>query len=172
METWDAMRSRRNVRSYQDRQIDDADLRRILEAARRAPSSSNEQRWDFVVVTDKTRLERLSQVWRGAAHIPGSAATIALVAPEAEEARVRESIQYDLGQVTMTIMIAAADLGIGTGHSSVHDQDAAREVLGFPEGYFCAWLIGLGYPADRPLRPIVNPTRRPFEDVVHFEEWS
>jgi len=171
METWEAIRSRRNVRSYEDRPIDEADLRRILEAGRRTSSSSNKQRWDFVAVTDKGRLQRLGDVWQGARHIPGSAATIALIAPDESEARVRESIQYDLGQLTMTMMLAATDLGIGTAHSAVGDQDVAREVLGFPEGRFCAWMIGLGYPADRPLRPISNPDRRPYDDVVHLETW-
>ena len=33
------------------------------------------------------------------------------------------------------MMLAAADLGIGSGHSSVGDQDAARRILGFPEGH-------------------------------------
>lgn len=171
METFDAIRARRNVRSYEPREIDESALIQILEAGRRTPSSRNEQRWDFVVVTERDRLERLSNVWRGAAHVAHSAVTIALVAPEVDEARVQQSIAYDLGQVTMAIMVAAADLGIGSGHSSVHDQDVAREVLGFPVGYRCAWLIGLGYPTDRPLRPINRPNRRPLDEVVHREVW-
>lgn len=171
METWEAIRSRRNVRTYTDEPIEDEHLTRILEAARRTPSSKNEQRWDFVVVRDKDRLERLSQIWQGARHIPGSAATIALVGPDPEEPRIRESIAYDMGQVTMSIMLAAADLGIGSGHSSAHDVELGREVLGLPEGHRIWWLIGLGYPSDRPLRPIENPRRRPLEDVVHHETW-
>ena len=109
METWDAIRSRRNVRTFTDRPVGTADLERILEAARRTPSSSNRQRWDFVVVTDRERLRRLAGVWRGAGHIAGSAATVALIAPQADDPHIRESIQYDLGQVTMSVMLAAAD---------------------------------------------------------------
>jgi nitroreductase len=171
MDTWDTIRSRRNVRQYQDRPLGEDDLRQVLEAARRTPSSSNDQRWDFVVVQDRDRLLRLAEVWQGARHIGGSAATIALIAPDESGPQVRESIAYDLGQVTMSIMIAAADLGIGTGHSSVRDQEIARDVLGFPEGHMCGWLIGMGYPADRPLRPIRKPARRDFDDVVHWETW-
>src|SRR5688572_5996300 len=118
METWDAIRSRRNVRSYEDRPVSDGDLERILEAGRRTPSSSNEQRWDFVVVRDPARLERLSHIWQGARHVPGSAVTFALVGPDPTEPRLRESIAYDMGQLTMSMMLAAADLGIGSGHSS------------------------------------------------------
>ena len=171
METMDAIRARRNVREYLDRDIADEDLARIFEAARRTPSSRNEQRWDLVVVRDRDRLRRLSAIWQGARHIPGSAATIALVGPDPEEPRVRESIAYDMGQLTMSITLAAADLGIGSGHSSAHNVDVGREVLELPEGQRVWWLIGLGYPVDRPLRPIENPKRRPLEDIVHYETW-
>lgn len=171
METWDAIRSRRNVRQYLERPIPEDGMEQILEAARRSPSSNNKQRWDFVVVSDSERLERLARVWRGASHVARSAATIALVAPMAEDPGDRESIQYDLGQLTMSIMLAAADQGVGSGHAAVKDQDLARELLGLPDDHFCAWLIALGYPADRPLDPIDQPDRRPFEDVVHLGAW-
>ena len=54
----------------------------------------------------------------------------------------------------MSIMLAAADLGIGSAHAGVHDQELARRLLGVPEDRFCAVLITLGTPADRPLTPI------------------
>jgi nitroreductase len=171
METWDAIRARRNVRAYSDRPLDPADVDRILEAGRRAPSASNRQRWDFVLVTDRDQLAELGTVWQGARHIPGSQATIVLVIPEPDSDRFLVIDRFDLGQATMAMMIAAADLGIGSGHSSVGDQEAARRILGVPEGYVCAAMIGLGYPADRPLAPLRKPDRRPFDDVVHRGTW-
>ena len=171
MESWDAIRARRNVRAYSDRPLDPADVDRILEAGRRAPSASNRQRWDFVLVTDRDRLAELGTVWQGARHIPGSQATIVFVIPEPDSERFLVIDRFDLGQATMAMMIAAADLGIGSGHSSVGDQEAARRILGIPEGYLCAVMIGLGYPEDRPLAPLRNPDRRPFDDVVHREKW-
>jgi nitroreductase len=171
VETWDAIRSRRNVRSYAEGAIAPQDLDQVLEAARRTPSASNQQAWDFVVCTDREQLAQLAEVWRGARHVAGSAATIALVAPVPGDARTRDLVQYDLGQATMSIMLAAADLGIGSAHASVRDQELARRLLGFPDDRFCAWLVALGVPADRPLRPIRRPNRRPFEDVVHRGRW-
>ena len=171
METWDAIRSRRNVRSYADEAIAPKDLDQILEAGRRTPSAGNQQAWDFVVCTDREQLAQLAKVWRSAGHVARSAATIALIAPNTQEARSRDLVQYDLGQATISIMLAAADLGIGSAHSAVSDQELARRLLGFPEDRFCAWLITLGVPADRPLRPIARPNRRPFEDVVHRGHW-
>ena len=81
------------------------------------------------------------------------------------------SINYDLGQATMSIMLTAADLGIGSCHSAVTEYDLAREILGLPEDRQCAWLISLGYPADRPLRPQLKPNRRPFDEVVRRGHW-
>ncbi len=171
MQTWDAIRARRNVRSYTSQPVDRADLDRILEAGRRAPSARNWQPWDFVVVTGRGELTELARVWRGAGHVAQSAATIALVAPVLEDELRREGLRYDLGQATMNIMLEAADLGIGSGHASVADQDLARQLLGFPGDRFLAYLIALGYPADRPLAPIARPDRRPFEEVVHWGRW-
>jgi nitroreductase len=171
METWDAIRARRNVRQYTEVEIPREDLERILEAGRRAPSASNWQPWHFVVVSDREALSELAKVWQGARHVPGSAATIALVAAQPDEDRRIRVLQYDLGQVTANIMLAAADLGIGSGHSSVLDQEQAQRVLGFPDGHSCYYLIALGYPADRPLRPTKAPNRKPLEEITHWGTW-
>jgi nitroreductase len=171
METWDAIRARRNVRQYTDRPIAREDLERILDAGRRTPSAGNWQPWNFVVVEDREQLSELSRVWRGAGHVARSAATIAIVAANPEDDRQRDLLQYDLGQATANIMLAAADLGIGSGHSAVADQEQARRVLGYPDGYFCVYLVALGYPADRPLRPLMRPDRRSVDEVVHWARW-
>lgn len=171
METWDAIRARRNVRSFEDRPLPAADLDRILEAGRRAPSSRNWQPWDFIVVTDRDQLVELAKVWRGAGHVASSAATVALVLPASTDAGERARAQYDLGQATITMLIAAADLGIGSGHTAVEDQELARELLGFPDDHYAAYLLAFGYPADGPLRPLSRLNRRPFNDVVHRGRW-
>lgn len=171
MEAWDAIRARRNVRQYQPNPIPEDALNRIAEAGWRAPSAKNRQPWDFVIVTDRDQLQELSTVWKGAGHIAGAAAAIALVMPIPPDDRRVVTDNYDVGQATMAMMIAATDLGIGAGHSSVGDQDKARAILGVPDGHLVAFLLGLGYPADRPLNPIRKPNRRPFAEVVHHGRW-
>ena len=169
MQTWDAITSRRNVRSFDGRPIAAADLDQILEAGRRSPSSQNWQPWEFVVVTDPDRLGELSGVFRGAHHVAGSAATIAVVGP-AEENEFRRA-QFDLGQAVMSMMLAAADLGIGSCHAGVADLPLAQRLLGLPADRDFALLISLGYPAGRPLTPVRSPDRRPFGEVVHRDRW-
>lgn len=171
MDAWDAIQARRNVRSYRPDPISVTDLERIAEAGWRAPSAKNNQHWDFVIVTDPGQLQQLSTVWVGAGHIALAPAAIALVVPVPPDDRTRLLDQYDLGQATMAMTIAATDLGIGTGHSSVGDQDKARAILGVPDDHLVAYLLGIGYPADRPLAPIRRPKRRPFDEVVHNGHW-
>jgi len=125
MEAWDAIRARRNVRQYQPKPVSDEDMNRIAEAGWRAPSAKNRQPWDFVIVTDQTQLQELSTVWRGAGHIASAAAAIVLVVPLPPDDRRLVTDTYDIGQATMAMMIAATDLGIGTAHSSVGDQEKA-----------------------------------------------
>jgi nitroreductase len=169
MQTWDAITARRNVRAFADTPIPAGDLDRILEAGRRAPSSQNWQPWDFVLVTDPAQLTELSQVFSGAYHVAQSAATIAIVGPPADNPFRRA--QFDLGQAAMSMAIAAADLGIGSCHAGVADMALARQVLGVPADRVWAILLSLGYPVDRPLTPVRNPKRRPFEEVVHRGRW-
>jgi len=171
METWDAITSRRNVREFADRPLSDEDLERILEAGRRAPSSRNWQPWDFIVVTDRAQLTELATVWRGGGHIAHSAATVAVAVPVFDDAAQRGRAGYDVGQATLQMMVVAADLGIGSGHSAVGDQALARQLLGFPEDREITIMIDFGYPADRPLAPIRRPDRRPFDEVVHRGHW-
>ena len=171
METWDAYRARRNVRDYSDEPIAPADLDRILEAGRRAPSAMNTQPWDFVVVTGREALADLSTVWQGAGHIAGSAATIVIVTPVQQDPDQARWAEFDLGQALMAMAIVAADLGIGSGHALAFDQQKLRDQLGIPETHRGAYLLALGHPAGGPLAPVERLARRPFDEVVHRGRW-
>jgi nitroreductase len=171
METWDAITARRNVRAFTDEPLTEAEIERILEAGRRAPSAGNRQPWDLVVVTDRATLVELANVWRGARHVATSAATVAIVTPILDDPGQAGFVEYDLGQLTMQMAIAAADLGIGSGHTAVRDQDLFRRLLAVPDDHRGAAMLALGRPADRPLVPIAHPDRRTFDDVVHRGVW-
>ena len=168
---FDAMYSARALRRLKPDPVPDKIITQILDAAIRAPSAGNWQPWDFVLVTDRDQLRDLTGVWQGAWHVGGAAAAVAIVARNPPDDRWAGLLQYDLGHATMLMMLAGADLGIGTCHSSVQDQELARKILGFPEGHFLAYLVSLGYPADGPLRPLKRLNRRAFDEVVHRGRW-
>ena len=130
---------------------------------------ANWQPWDFVVVTDRAQLVEPRAGVAAAGHVARSTATVAVILPDLQERR--EVAFFDAGQAVFSMMVAAADLGIGSGHSAVADQELARRVLGHPDDRVCAHLVVLGYPADRPLVPLRRPDRRAFDDVVHRGRW-
>jgi nitroreductase len=171
MDTWDAYRSRRNIRDYADRPIEGDVLDRILDAGRRSPSAFNRQPWDFLVVTGHPALDELAAVWPGAGHVVRSATTIAVVTPiEPDPDRARWA-EFDLGQAMMAMAIVATDQGVASAHAIIGDQDRLRASFGVPETHRGAYLLALGYPASGSLTPIERLDRRPLEDVVHRGRW-
>jgi nitroreductase len=173
VEVWEAIRTRKAVREFDGRPLGPEHLERILDAGRRAPSSKNEQRWAFVVVTDREKLRALSETGRYASHVAGAGAAVAIVVPEAREDWRRESIAMDSGQAAENMMLAAWELGIGSVHAAVYEEAAARGLLGFPEGWRCDYMLSFGYPADPAelMRPPRAGGRRPLGEVVHRESW-
>jgi nitroreductase len=170
---WDAIRSRRVVRRFADRPLDDEDLDRILRAGRRANSSKNQQRWAFIVCRDRAHLRELGEVGPWAGHLAGAAVGVALVTPAPDRTDAPLSIMFDLGQAADSMMLAAWELGIGSVPATVYRHDLARQLLGYPEDYHCEFLLSFGYPADPDAmtRPLKKGGRRPLTELVHEERW-
>ena len=170
---WGAISSRRVIRDFLDRPLDEAHLDRILRAGRRANSSKNQQAWAFIVCRDRAQLRELAEVGPYAGHLAGAAVGVALVTPDPARARAPYSLMFDIGQAADSMMLAAWELGVGSAPVTVYRQDLARSLLGFPEDQHCEFMLSFGYPADpseltRPLRP---GGRRPLEELVHEERW-
>ncbi len=173
MDTWTAIRTKRAVRHFLDRPIQPDHLARILEAGRRAGSSKNLQRWDFVVCRDRAHLVQLSKLGDYAGHLAGAAVAVALVTPDPRAPGASLSILFDLGQVAQSMMLAAWDLGIGSVPATVYQHDLARQLLGYPPNHDCEYLISFGYPADPTIgtRPLRKGGRKPLAEIVHHERW-
>jgi nitroreductase len=165
--------TKRAVREFADRPLDADHLDRILDAGRRAGSSKNLQRWDFIVCRDRTHLGELAAVGPWADHIAGAALAIALVTPDPRDADSPLSVMFDLGQAAENMMLMGWALGVGSVPATVYDQDLARRLLGYPADRHCEYLLSFGYPADPGVvtaRPKAGG-RRPLAEVVHHERW-
>jgi nitroreductase len=173
VEVLDAIRSRRVVRKFSDRPLEPDHLRAILDAGRRAGSSKNRQRWDFIVVADRSRLAELAAVGPWAGHVAGAAVAVALVTPDPRAGGQPLSVMWDLGGAAAQMMLAAWALGIGSCPATVYEQELARRILGYPDDRWCEYLLSFGYPADpRALsRPSRRGGRRPLDEIVHQEGW-
>lgn len=172
MNVRDAVARLRVVRRFDDRPIEPAALRAILDAGRRAGSSKNLQRWTFIVVRDRDRLRELSAVGPYAGHLGGAAAAIALVTPDPHTDEPL-SVMWDLGGAAAQMRLVAWELGIGSCPATVYDQPLVRRILDLPADRWCEYVLSFGYPADpsATTRPNTAGGRRPFDEVVREERW-
>ncbi len=173
MDVHEAIHGLRVVRRFVDRPLEPAHLATILNAGRRAGSSKNQQRWDFIVVTDRERLRALAHVGRFAGHLAGAAAAVALVTPDPRRPGQPLSVLWDLGLASQNMILSAWALGIGSCPATVYDADLARSLLGYPADHACEYVLAFGYPADPSdlKRPLREGGRRPLDELVHDEAW-
>ncbi len=165
----------RAIRQFDPRPLPAEDLDAILRAGRRAPSSKNTQRWGFVAVTDRATLQRLSRAGDYAGHLAGAGAGVAIVVPDTadDDADAGAWIAFDSGQAAQNMLLTAWSRGIGGVHAAVYDQDAAREILGYPNESRCDLILSFGYPADPSMLTSSRRAggRRPLDEVVHRDRW-
>jgi len=173
MSVWEAVEHKRVIRRFADRPIDSDDLVRILNAGRRAASSKNLQRWQFIVCRDREHLRELGAVGPWAGHVAGAAVAVALVIPDPKAADSPLSVLFDLGMAAANMMLVAWELGIGSAPATVYEHDLARQLLGYPDDHHCEYLLSFGHPADADdlTRPNKAGGRLALADIVHDERW-
>jgi nitroreductase len=173
VDVWTAVSTKRVIREFADRPIEDDRLNRILDAGRRAGSSKNLQRWDFIVCRDRGHLAELAAVGPWAGHLAGAAVGIALVTPDPAAADAPLSVMFDLGQAAENMMLVGWEMGIGSVPATVYDHDLARRLLGYPADRHCEYLLSFGYPAEPAAltAPRRAGARKPLTEIVHDERW-
>lgn len=171
---WRAITTKRAIRHFTDRPLPAEALERILDAGRRAGSSKNSQRWEFIVVADREVLRELTAVGPWAGHLAGAAVAVALVTPDPRVPNAPLSVMFDLGQVAANMCLVAWELGIGSVPATVYQHDLARRLLAYPENRHCEYLLSFGWPAD-PAELTAPPRaggRKPLAELVHRERWG
>jgi nitroreductase len=170
MDVLDAIRTKRAVRKFKDQPLPKEAVRAILNAGRRAQSSRNTQPWHFVAVEDRERLKQIAETGAYAKHMAGAALAVLIITPDPAG---EMSVLFDAGQAAGYMQLAAWALGVGSAIATLHEGERARELLGIPEGQQVRWALSFGYPddpgdLDRPPKP---GGRKPFDEVIHFEQW-
>ena len=173
MDVWMAVSSKRAIRNFTEQAIEKETLERILDAGRRAGSSKNLQRWDFIVCRERGHLAELATVGPWAGHLAGAAVGIALVTPDPAAADASLSVMFDLGQAAENMMLVAWEMGIGSVPATVYDQDRAGRLLGYPTDRHCEYILSFGYPADPAelTAPRRAGGRKSLDEVIHEERW-
>jgi len=174
---------RHSKRSYLDKPVPEESLRRVMEAARWAPSPNN-QPWRFVVVRDAQRLAAFQgALSKGNQWARRAPILIAVAArPEDDYVRRDDPVSYHLfacGLAVENLLLAAVEEGLMGHPMAGYEAPQVKEALDIPEEYSVVCVISLGYegPIDlldertraKDERPRV---RKPFDEVVAFDRWT
>jgi nitroreductase len=158
VDTFLAIASRREVRTYSDRPLPDDVVHRILDAGRLSGSSQNKQLWQFVIVRDRDALAE-------AVYAPENVRNARLAVAIAGDAA-----PFDVGRAAQNMLLAAWNEGVGASPNGVKDHDRAAEVAGTGP---VKMVLSFGYP-KKPRDPqsrtaeewSARANRKPFDDVV------
>lgn len=152
------------------REVEEEKLRKVLEAARLAPSAHNAQDWKFIVVKDKQKRQALSQAAAHQDFVAQAPVVIAAVALNPEDVMSCGVPTYavDLAIAIEHMVLQAAALGLGTCWIGAFEQEGVKTILNIPADCKVVALLPLGYPADKPQ----PKSRKSLEEIVCFEEFK
>ena len=162
MDTLTAIRTRRSVRNFQDRQVSRKTLEAIVDAGRLAASGGGLQPWAFVAVTDAATRARLAELSPYGRFLTEAPAAIVVLYSEASPYGKEDSCS-----ATATMLLTIHDLGLGACWVVTDDEAGVLACLGAPNGYHVGALIALGYPEITPEMP----DKRPLREVLHWERF-
>ncbi|MRR14300.1 nitroreductase, partial [archaeon] len=134
MEITEAIRSRRSIRKYQDRPIEEEKLLRVLDTGRMAPSARNLQDWKFIVVRDQDKRKMLSEAANGQPYVEKASAVIVGCATEPENIMPCGQYCYpiDLAIALDHMSLAATAEGLGSCWIGAFQEDKVKEILDIP----------------------------------------
>lgn len=170
MDVFTAIQTRKSVRAYLDRPVEEEKLNAIFEAARLAPSASNRQEWRFVLVRQPEARRQLAEI-AGSQHFIAEAAVVIVACAETDGRIMRcgqACYPIDVAIALDHITLAATALGLGTCWIGHFDEERVKAFLGIPPQVRVIELMPLGYPADP--API-EKNRQPLANMVKYERW-
>ncbi|MHA1320186.1 MAG: nitroreductase family protein [Promethearchaeota archaeon] len=149
------IKNRRSIRSFQDKQVPDNEIQMILEAGRWAPSASNKQPWEFYVIRDKEILKEISKNAIYGRHIKRAPFAIAIIGKKTISPNYY--IQ-DTSLASMTMMLMAWSLGIGTCWTGSMNREKAKEILGLGIDDYFLTILPMGYIKGNIPKPTLRTT--------------
>lgn len=184
-ETIEVLKNRVSVRSFTDEPVTEATVETVLNAAFRAPTSSNIQAYSVLVVRDPAILKPLSVVTSNQKHVAEAPVFLGFCADltRMSEALDRNGKAFgetnlemglvssiDAALVGMSAYLAAESIGLrGVMIGAVRNQasETAR-ILGLPKGVYCVFGMVLGWPAEAPRQK----PRMDYDAMVHYEQYG
>ena len=169
MDAMEAILSRRSIRRYTDKPVPEEIIKELLEAAMSAPSASNEQPWQFVIINDHHILDEIPR-FHPYAHMLKEASWAIAVCGDINLEAMKGYWVQDCSAATQNILVAAHAMGLGAVWLGVYPREErvkqVQKLLGLPEHVLPLCFISIGYPAEQ--KP---PSNRYNESRVHHNHW-
>ncbi len=169
------IKGRRSIRKYEEKDIPDDVLNKILESVKWSPSWANTQCWEIVVIKDNPIKQKLQETMGlknpATKAIVGAPVLLALCAQLNSSGFYNKKVttkfgdwfMFDLGLAAQSLCLTAHDLGLGTVIVGLFDHDKAKKIINVPDGYELVSLIPMGYPA----KISSAPKRKEIAEFVH-----
>lgn len=174
MDLFEAISKRRTIRTFTGKKIPKGDLEKIVDAGRLAPSATNRQTKDFIVITKEEILNDILHHFHPGrkyetyedGKFDGTSAIIAVVVGESNE-----FWKEDGSAAAMNILLSTRALGYGScwieGQIRPHEEHF-KELLDIPEGKRILLMIAVG----EPVRWSPSPPKKPLSGVLHWEKYK
>lgn len=170
MSVLEVIRERGSIRSYQDRDIPEDVMEKILEAGRLAQSAGNRQPWEFVVVEGEELKRKLAEVANNQGFVGEAAAVIVCVADPENCGHVGslDSFLVDVGIAMENMALVSWENGLGSCWIGAYHERKLKDLLGIPENLRVVSILTLGYPAEEPS----PKKRKDLDQIVHHEKYG
>lgn len=165
MDAIKAIKERRSIRSYTDKPIPKEILKELVDCARLAPSARNEQKWEFIVITDKGMLKKISSMVQYGPFIKDAAACVLVCCKSDFKYKLEDSCA-----ATENILVAARAYGIGSCWCAGYGKDyivQLGKLLGITQDIEIISTISLGYAEEFPE----PKAKRELDDVLHWDKY-
>lgn len=164
MDVFAAIRTLLAVRSYQDKPVPDAVVRRIVEAGRLTGSGMNQQPWHFIVIRDRETLRRLGALASSGPYV--AQAPLAIVVAT-DKSRFAVS---DASRAIQSMLLAAWADGVGSNWVGFGGLEKVKALLEIPAGLEVLAILPFGYPARAVGRG--QKQRKALREVAHLERYG
>lgn len=171
MDLFEAIKTRRSVRAFTEEDVSDEDVRRLIDAARRAPSAGNIQPWEFVIVRSSEVKRMLAAAALNQTFIEEAPVVVVVCADQIRSGRGYGRRGFNLyciqdtAAATQNLLLAATALGLGACWVGAFREEEVSKAVKAPRGVRPVAIVPIGHPAERPWpRP-----RRSIDEIIHRE---
>ncbi|MFB3850479.1 MAG: nitroreductase family protein [Acidobacteriota bacterium] len=169
MDAIECLITRRSVRDFSEKEVEDKEIMEILKCAMFAPSAGNQRPWHFIVIRDKETMSKITQFHPHAAMLKTAKVAIAVIADTTAEKHQGYWVQ-DCSACVQNILLSAHALGVGSVWLGIYPREERMKglsgLLNLPENTIPFAVVAIGYPAKK----IEQPER--FDKTrIHFEKW-